>query len=47
MTKKIYNQPQTEIALCQTEPMMQFINVSVNGSYPPGGGGGGGAPIGD
>lgn len=41
MKKKEYIQPQMEISAVQTEPMMQFINVSVKGSYT------GGTPIGD
>lgn len=38
MTKKIYNQPQTEIALFQTEALLQGFVMS-----PTGGGGGGGS----
>jgi len=38
--KKMYNQPQIEISSVQTEPMMQALNVSVNGPYT-------GEPLGD
>jgi len=37
MKKKIYNQPQTEIALFRTETLLQGLIVSTN---PSGGGGG-------